>query len=69
MRGTTEQAAKSVRQASPTNPRREFRRCDNCRSERTCYEYEGVWLCNGPNKCYRNRKSLSKRNAGKRVKR
>ena len=51
------------------NPRRGFKGSDNCRSERTCYEYEGVWLCNGPNKCYRNRKSLSKRNAGKKVKR
>lgn len=43
------------------NPQRgtyELRRCDACWQDRLCRYYRvagGLWLCDGPNHCYRRR--------------
>lgn len=37
----------------------EFRRCDGCHAERMCWPFENVWLCKGPNKCWRKRREIA----------
>lgn len=36
----------------------EFRRCDSCQSERTCFPYRGLWFCKGPSRCWQKRVRL-----------
>jgi hypothetical protein len=44
----------------------ELRRCDGCFTDRTCYEYEGLWLCKGPQRCWSKRRVMNKNKDEKR---
>lgn len=35
-----------------------FSTCDGCHSDRTVYWYRGIWLCKGPDRCWRHRRNL-----------
>lgn len=45
-------------QEAPTG---RFTRCDGCFTDRMCYEYEGRWLCKGPQRCWFKRKLAGKK--------
>jgi len=36
----------------------ELRTCNGCGSYRLCRLYRGLWLCQGPSRCYRNRRVI-----------